>query len=127
MRRRTMPDLHVITTMGSGLKDAVLQASIIDDFKAGLRGTLLCPDDAGYEDARKVWNGMIDRHPALIVRCTGVADVLTAVRFARAHNLLVAVRGGGHNVAGHATCDGGVGLDVAPMKGILVGPAPRRV
>src|SRR2546422_11440145 len=101
-----MPDLHAITTMGAGLKDAVLQASIIDDFKAGLRGTLLCPDDVGYEDARKVWNGMIDRHPALkvwngmidrhpalIVRCTGVADVLTAVRFARAHNLLVAVRG----------------------------------
>src|SRR6266702_3274005 len=127
MRRRTMPDLHVITTMGAGLKDAVLQASIIDDFKAGLRGTLLCPDDAGYEDARKVWNGMIDRHPAMVVRCTGVADVLTAVRFARAHNLLVAVRGGGHNVAGHATCDGGLVIDLSQMKGIWVDPARRTV
>src|SRR5215468_7245305 len=122
-----MPDLHVITTMGAGLKDAVLQASIIDDFKAGLRGALLCPDDAGYEDARKVWNGMIDRHPAMIVRCTGVADVLTAVRFARAHNLLVAVRGGGHNVAGHATCDGGLVIDLSQMKGIWVDPARRMV
>src|SRR4029434_6740579 len=120
-----MPDLHVITTMGAGLKDAVLKASIIDDFKAGLRGALLCPDDVGYEEARKVWNGMIDRHPAMIVRCTGVADVLTAVRFARAHNLLVAVHGGGHNVAGHATCDGGLMIDLSPMKGIHVDP-PRR-
>ena len=122
-----MPDLHVITTMGAGLKDAVLQASIIDDFKAGLRGALLCPDDVGYEEARKVWNGMIDRHPAMIVRCTGVADVLAAVRFARAHNLLVAVRGGGHNVAGHATCDGGLVIDLSPMKGIWVDPARRTV
>src|SRR5947209_20378885 len=105
MKRSTMPDRDVINTVGAGLKDAVLQASIIDAFKAGLRGTLLCPDDAGYEDARKVWNGMIDRHPALIVRCTGVADVLTAVRFARAHNPLVAVRGGRHNVAGPAPCE----------------------
>ena len=122
-----MPDLHVITTMGAGLKDDVLQASSIDDFKAGLRGALLCPDDVGYEEARKVWNGMIDRHPAMIVRCTGVADVLTAVRFARAHNLLVAVRGGGHNVAGHATCDGGLVIDLSPMKGIWVDPARRTV
>ena len=122
-----MPDLHVITTMGTGLKDAVLQASSIDDSKRACVARLLCPDDAGYEDARKVWNGMIDRHPAMIVRCTGVADVLTAVRFARAHNLLVAVRGGGHNVAGHATCDGGLVIDLSPMKGIWVDPARRTV
>ena len=89
-----MADLHVITTMGTGLKESVLKESAIHDFTAGLRGALLCPDDVGYEDARKVWNGMIDRHPALIVRCTGVADVVTAVRFARTHNLLVAVRRG---------------------------------
>ena len=122
-----MPDLHVITTMGTGLKDSVLKESTIDAFKAGLRGALLCPNDVGYEEARKVWNGMIDRHPAMIVRCTGVADVLTAVRFARAHNLLVAVRGGGHNVAGHATCDGGLVIDLSPMKGIWVDPARRTV
>src|SRR5919197_3761385 len=122
-----MPDLHVTTTMGAGLKEAVLQESTIADFKSGLRGALLCPGDVGYEDARKVWNGMIDRHPAMIVRCTGVADVLTAIRFARAHNLLVAVRGGGHNVAGHATCDGGLVIDLSLMKGIWVDPTRRTV
>src|SRR2546430_4821827 len=118
MRRRTMPDLHVITTMGAGLKDAVLQASIIDDFKAGLRGTLLCPEDAGYEDARKVWNGMIDRHPALIVRCTGVADVLTAVRFFRVHNLLLAAGGGGHHRARPPPPRRGDCLDPSPIEGV---------
>src|SRR5262249_19242396 len=126
-RRRMMADLHVITTMGTGLKDSVLQESTIHDFKAGLRGAFLCPGDSGYEDARKVWNGMIDRHPAMVVRCTGVADVITAVRFARGHNLLVAVRGGGHNVAGHATCDGGLVIDLSQMKGIWVDPARRTV
>src|SRR6266487_3683876 len=122
-----MADLQVVTTMGMGLKESVLKESTIDDFKAGLRGALLCPGEVGYEDARKVWNGMIDRHPAMIVRCTGVADGITAVRFARAHNLLVAVRGGGHNVAGHATCDGGLVIDLSQMKGIWVDPARRTV
>src|SRR5712691_8451662 len=78
-----MPDLHVITTMGAGLKESVLQESTIHDFKAGLRGALLCPGDVGYEEARKVWNGMIDRHPAMVVRCTGVGVIVTGVRFAR--------------------------------------------
>src|SRR5256885_15626163 len=120
-----MADLHVITTMGMGLKESVLKESTIDDFKAGLRGALLCPDEVGYEEARKVWNGMIDRHPAMLVRCTGVADVITAVRFARVHNLLVAVRGGAPHVARPGTCDGGLVLDLSPMQGLWGDPARR--
>src|SRR5919204_5134621 len=123
-RGNSMGDLPVTTSKGAGAR---LKAADVAAFKASLRGALLGPDDAGYEEARKVWNGMIDRHPALIVRCTGVADVLTAVRFARVHDLLVAVRGGGHNFAGYATCDGGLVIDLSPMKGIRVDPARRTV
>jgi FAD/FMN-containing dehydrogenase len=78
-----------------------------------------------YETARKIWNAMIDKHPALIVRCAGVADVITAVQFARTHNLLVAVRGGGHNVSGNAVCDGGLVIDLSLMKDIRVDPVQR--
>jgi FAD/FMN-containing dehydrogenase len=122
-----MADQHIITTMGTALKASILKESTLQDFKASLRGALLRPGDDGYADARKVWNGMIDKHPALIVRCTGVADVLSAVRFARSHNLLVAVRGGGHNIAGHATCDGGLVIDLSLMKGVQVDPVRRTV
>jgi FAD/FMN-containing dehydrogenase len=90
-----------------------------------LRGKLLRPSDDGYDDARKVWNGMIDRRPALIARCTEAADVIAAVTFAREQGLLVSIRGGGHNVAGNAVCDGGLMIDLAPMKGIRVDPIAR--
>jgi FAD/FMN-containing dehydrogenase len=90
-----------------------------------LRGELLCPDDDHYESARKIHNGMIDRRPALIVRCAGVADVMTAVTFARDHNLVVAVRGGGHGVPGFAVCDGGLMIDLSRMKGVRVDPVGR--
>jgi len=83
------------------------------------------PGDDGYEAARKVWNGNIDRSPGLIARCAGPADVIQAVNFARSHNLLVAVRGGAHNAAGHGTCDGGLVIDLSLMKGIRVDPARR--
>ena len=91
------------------------------------RGQLLRPDDDGYEAARHIWNGMIDKHPALIARCAGVADVVAAVDFARTNDLLVAVRGGGHNVAGNAVCNGGLMIDLSPMKGIRVDPVARTV
>jgi FAD/FMN-containing dehydrogenase len=87
---------------------------------ANFTGQLLKPADAGYEEARKVHNGLIDRRPALIARCRGVADVVDAVTLARTLGLEVAVRGGGHNVAGRATIDGGVMIDLSPMKGIYV-------
>ncbi len=77
----------------------------VAEFKKQLRGGLVLPGDGNYDEARKVWNGMIDRHPALIVRPTGTADVIQAVKFARKHRMLVAVRGGSHNVAGNAVCE----------------------
>ena len=99
--------------------------SSIEKFKVGLSGELLRPGDADYDDARKIWNGMIDKHPAFIARCAGVADVIDSVNFARANNLVVAVRGGGHNVAGNAVCDGGLLIDLSRMKSVRVDPARR--
>jgi FAD/FMN-containing dehydrogenase len=92
---------------------------------AGFGGQLIQPADPDYDRARAVFNGMIDRRPALIARCTGPADVVAAVRFARAQELLVAVRAGGHSVPGYGVCDGGIVIDVAPMKGIWVDPGAR--
>jgi FAD/FMN-containing dehydrogenase len=97
----------------------------VESFKTTLSGRLLRLDDDGYDQARKVWNGNIDRRPGLIARCTGVADVIAAVNFARDNDLLVAVRGGGHNAAGHATCDGGIVIDLSLLKGIRVDPTTR--
>ena len=101
------------------------EQSAVEKFKTGLRGALLQPGEAGYDEARKVWNGMIDKRPALIARCAGVADVIHCVNFARANNLLVAVRGGGHNLSGNAVCDGGLTIDLSRMKGVRVDPACR--
>jgi hypothetical protein len=119
-----MKELRIITTQGAvaGLEDAV-----IETFKAGLRGVLLRPDDAGYEDARRIHNGMIDHRPGLIVCCAGVADVLAGVRFARDHDLLVSVRGGGHGMPGFAVCGGGLMLDLSRMKSVHVDPHHRTV
>jgi FAD/FMN-containing dehydrogenase len=104
-----------------------LNEGTVSAFANSLRGDLLRPEDPGYDDARKIWNGMIDKRPALIARCTGAADVIDAVRFAREHDLLVSVRGGGHNIAGTALCDGGLMIDLQPMQGIHVEPQRRRV
>ena len=95
--------------------------------EAGFRGQQLRPGDAGYDEARAVWNGMIDRRPALIARCTGTADVVAAIAHARSEGLEIAVRGGGHNVAGNAVNDGGLVIDLSPMQGIRVDAAERRV
>jgi FAD/FMN-containing dehydrogenase len=105
--------------------DVALDEIAVQAFKTGLRGELLNSTDASFDAARRVWNGMIDKTPALIVRCAGVADVIATVNFARAHDLLVAVRGGGHNVAGKAVCDGGIVIDLSQMKSIHVDPARR--
>jgi hypothetical protein len=94
-----MKDVQIATTTGAEL---VLRGAAVDAFKASLRGELLCPGDTGYDGARTVWNGMIDKRPALIARCAGTADVIRCVQFAREHGLLVSVRGGGHNYAGKA-------------------------
>jgi len=105
----------------------MIEESVLSNFRTSLRGQLLLPNDPGYEESRKIFNAMIDRRPALIVRCAGVADVIAALKFARGHNLLVSVRGAGHNVAGISLCDGGMVIDLAAMRGIRVSPATRTV
>lgn len=99
----------------------------IADLRPRFRGALLRPGEEGYDEARRVWNGAIDRYPALIARCAGADDVVAAVRFAREQDLLISVRGGGHSVAGHSVCDGGVMIDLSLMKAVHVDPAARTV
>lgn len=97
-----------------------IDETTINSLRASLRGSLLMPDDPGYDESRTVWNAMIDRKPALIARCMGVADVRAAVNFARTHQLLTAVRGGGHNIAGSAVCDRGFQIDLSRMKAVHI-------
>ena len=94
----------------------------LDGLRRHFRGDVLTPESAGYDIARQIWNGMIDRRPAAIARCTGPADVAAAVRFATEQDIYPAIRAGGHNVAGVALVDGGLVIDVSPMKGIVVDP-----
>ena len=102
-----------------------IDAASIDGLKAGLRGPLLLPGNPGFDDARSVWNAMIDRRPAIIVRCLGAADVITCVNYAREQKMMLAIKGGGHNIAGLAVCDGGLMLDMSLMRGVWVDPAAR--
>jgi FAD/FMN-containing dehydrogenase len=92
----------------------------IEEFQTAFRGEVIRPGNGSYETARKIWNASIDKYPGVIARCSGPADVVAAVNFARENRLLVAVRGGGHNVAGRALCDGGIVIDLSLMKGIHV-------
>src|SRR4051812_19822744 len=96
-------------------------------FEKSLRGRLIRPADADYDTARAVYNGMIDKRPALIARCADVADVITSVNFAREQGMLLAIRGGGHNGPGLGTCDGGLVIDLSMMKGVRVDPETRTV
>jgi len=104
----------------------ILESALLK-FRESLRGPSFCPGDPGYDTARAVPNAMIDRRPAIIARCAGAADVIACVRFVREHDLLLAVRGGGHSVAGKAVCQGGLMVDLSAMKGIRVDPARRTV
>jgi FAD/FMN-containing dehydrogenase len=99
--------------------------SAVSDLQERLRGAVLCPDDEGYHEAREVWNAMIDRQPALIAQCTGAADVIAAVNFAREHDLPRAVKGRGHNAAGNAVCDDGLVIDLSPMSSVWVDPTAK--
>src|SRR5437588_12681967 len=102
------------------IDDAAVQA-----LAGGFAGALLRPEDEGYDAARAIFNGVYDRRPAIIARCTGVADVVAAVSFARDNGLEVAVRGGGHSVPGYASCDDGIVIDLSSMKGVFVDPEAR--
>jgi hypothetical protein len=114
--------------IGSEVTDATeISAEALRKFETSLRGEVIRPGQTAYDPARMLFNAMIDKRPGLIVRCREVPDVLRAVEFARSHNLLVAVRGGGHNVAGKALCDHGMVIDLSAMKGIRVDPAARTV
>lgn len=100
--------------------DTSIDSAVIEAFRSIIRGSLIAENDAEYEEARRVWNSLIDKRPALIARCLGQADVVAAVDFARQNKLLVSVRGGGHNVSGSALCEGGLTIDLSPMRAVRV-------
>lgn len=111
---------HLGVPLGKPLEERVVQ-----ELAANFRGELIRSEDEGFDTARAVFNAMTDRRPALIARCTGVVDVIAAVNFARENELVVAVRGGGHSVPGYGSCDGGIVIDLSPMKGVWVDPEAR--
>lgn len=112
-----------LTRLDGGTVD--LSPEDLQSFKATFKGAVLTADDAEYEASRQVWNAMIDRRPGLVARCTGTADVVQAVRFARQHGLISSVRGGGHNIAGLAVCEGGLMIDMSLLRGVWVDPVGR--
>lgn len=118
----TLPDVEAVTTDGRQL---LLPGADVRELVGSLRGDVLLGGSAGYDEARKVWNAAFDRHPALIVRCSGAADVMTAVRFAASHRLLLAVRGGGHSLSGQSVCEKGMVLDLSEMNSARVDPARK--
>jgi len=115
-------DVEAVTSTGQQI---ILKGADVRDFSARLRGELLRRESDGYDSARRVWNGSFDRHPALIARCTGAADVVEAVKFAAASQLLVSVRGGGHSLSGQSVCEKGLMIDLSQMNGVRIDPARR--
>jgi FAD/FMN-containing dehydrogenase len=111
----------------TGLKGGtiVLSTETLTALRPQLRGNLCLQDEAGYDEARTIWNAMIDRRPGAVVRCGGASDVMRAVRLARENGLLVAVRGGGHNISGNAVCEGGLLIDLSPMHSVRIDPKKR--
>ncbi|MBI5719947.1 MAG: FAD-binding oxidoreductase [Burkholderiales bacterium] len=114
--------LHLTALNGTTVE---LPADALPSFKTAFKGQVLTPDDPAFDATRKVWNATIDRRPGLVARCTGTADVIEAVRFAKKHGLLSSVRGGGHNIAGLAVCEGGLMIDLSLLRGVWVDPARR--
>ncbi|MBA4054684.1 MAG: oxidoreductase [Marivirga sp.] len=110
----------MISTLEKGTDHLVLDEAVLQNFSASIRGSIISKDNPSYDDERRVYNGMIDRHPALIVKCRDVADVIQSVRFGRDQKLLVAIRSGGHNAGGLGVCDDGLVIDLSPMKGIHI-------
>ena len=119
-----MADLSIATLSGDY---AVISGAEVEDFRGSLHGESLLPGDAGYDGARQVWNAMVDKRPALIARCSGTADVINSVNFARENNLLISVRGGGHNFPGNSVCNDGLMIDLSRMTGVRVDPAAKTV
>lgn len=117
-----MPDVMLTTADGG---NTLVDPSVFTALSGAFSGDVLTPTSPGYDEARSIWNGMIDKRPSMIARCMNTADVVRCVQFAKSHNLLLAVRGGGHNIAGNATCDGGMVIDLSPMKAVHVDPAAR--
>jgi FAD/FMN-containing dehydrogenase len=115
-----------IPAVGLDGRQLTLKSADIDDLRAVLRGELITAQQPGYDTARRLWNPAFDRHPALIVRCLGASDVKGAVSFAAAHGLLTAVHAGGHSFAGQSGCDGGLVIDVSPMRAVEVDPLKRQ-
>jgi FAD/FMN-containing dehydrogenase len=106
-------------------KNVLQDKNAIEAFRTNIRGTVIPPADEIYDEARSIWNAMIDRRPGLIVRCLGVADVQRCVNFAREHSLTLSIKGGGHNISGLAVCDGGLMIDMSLMRGVWVDPTAR--
>ena len=119
-----MAELRIATLSGdyTGIGEAE-----VEDFRGSLYGETLLPGDDGYDGARRIWNAMIDKRPAMIARCSGTADVINSVNFARENNLLISVRGGGHNFPGNSVCNDGLMIDLSRMTGVRVDPAARTV
>ena len=117
--------MKMLSILRSDGDSMALDNSTVESLKTQLRGLLLFPGEEEYEKARTVWNAMIDRRPAMVVRCAGVNDVKRAVDFARTHGLLTSVKGGGHNIAGSAVCDGGLLIDLSGMRSVRVDPVAR--
>ena len=115
----------IVSTIGAS--PLVIPPADLEALKGALRGVACTPIDDGYDEARTIWNAMIDRRPGLVIRCQGAADVMLAVALARKHELVVSVRGGGHNIAGSAVCEGGLLIDLSQMKSVRVDPAEQRM
>ena len=117
-----MSDLKIATLSG---EYTVIREAELKDFRNSLHGESLLPEDDGYDGARRLWNGMVDKRPAMIAACSGTADVINSVNFARENNLLISVRGGGHNFPGNSVCNDGLMIDLSRMTGVRVDPAAR--